>query len=82
MKGFKERFIPLHHYYIAALDLMWTHLTNDKPLPHSQVVHTIPRGNPGGLTPDISLKNLPEIKAITDKNAQITVSDRKVYISE
>ena len=42
--GFDARYIPLHHYYFQALDLMWDHLVNGAPLPPSQVVHTIPRG--------------------------------------
>ena len=42
--GFDARYIPLHHYYFQALDLMWDHLVNGAPLPPSQVVQTVPRG--------------------------------------
>ena len=37
-------FIPLHRYFIQAMDLMYAHLRNGRPLPPSQVVHTTPRG--------------------------------------
>ena len=38
--GFDSRFVPLHHYFIQALDLMYDHLKNGTPLPPSQVIHT------------------------------------------
>ena len=61
--GFDTRFIPLHYYFIKALDLMYAHLTTGKPLPLSQVVHTTPRGGTPGSAPAISVvNNLPPIE--------------------
>lgn len=59
--GFSDKYIPLHHYFIQALNRMYDHLRNGTPLPHSQVVHTTPRGFIGGVVPDITLANLPDI---------------------
>jgi hydroxybutyrate-dimer hydrolase len=42
-EGFNARFVPLHRYFLQALDLMWEHLKKGAPLPPSQVVRTTPR---------------------------------------
>lgn len=61
LAGFNERFIPLHHYFNQAMDLIYDHLKNGTPLPPSQVVRTTPRG-PGA--PPITVEaNLPAIQA-------------------
>lgn len=52
-------YVPLHHYYFQALDLVWDRLTNGTPLPPSQVVRTTPRGD---STP-LAQINLPAIAA-------------------
>ncbi len=31
LPGYSERFVPLHKYFIDALDLMWAHLTAGRP---------------------------------------------------
>jgi hydroxybutyrate-dimer hydrolase len=41
--GFNSRFIPLHFYFVQAMNLMYNHLKNGDPLPPSQVVRTMPR---------------------------------------
>ena len=43
LPGYSDRFIPLHKYFVDALDLMWAHLTAGAALPPSQVVATTPR---------------------------------------
>jgi hydroxybutyrate-dimer hydrolase len=40
--GYNDKFIPLHRYFIQAMDLMYGHLRNGRALPPSQVVHTTP----------------------------------------
>jgi hydroxybutyrate-dimer hydrolase len=62
--GYDAMFIPLHRYFIQAMDLMYDHLRNGRPLPPSQVVHTTPRGPaPAPLTPapPITAANVPPI---------------------
>ncbi len=58
--GFDSRFIPLHYYFIQALNMMYQHLTEGTPLPKSQVVHTIPRGTGA---PALTAANVPAIAA-------------------
>lgn len=62
--GFDTRFVPVHYYYLQALNLMWAHLKNGAPLPPSQVVRTVPRGGTPGAAPALGVANLP---AIVDK---------------
>ncbi len=57
LPGYNDRFIPLHKYFIEALDLMWAHLTDGAALPASQVVATTPRA--GGIP--ITVANVPPI---------------------
>lgn len=60
LPGFDERFVPLHHYFVQALDRMYAYLTTGEPLPASQVVRTVPRGRGGdGIVPPIEVANLP-----------------------
>ncbi len=41
--GLATRFVPLHPYFLQALDNLYEHLSGRKPLPDSQVVRTQPR---------------------------------------
>jgi hydroxybutyrate-dimer hydrolase len=55
--GYDTRFVPLHHYFGQAMDMMYAHLGSGAPLPSSQVVRTTPRATGAALT----LANLPPI---------------------
>jgi hydroxybutyrate-dimer hydrolase len=55
--GYDTRFVPLHHYFGQAMDMMYAHLTSGAPLPSSQVVRPTPRATGAALT----LANLPPI---------------------
>ena len=72
--GYDSRFVPLHVYLIRSLDWMYDHLTNGKPLPPSQVVHTIPRGGTPGSAPPITSANVPPIQAAPAAGDLITFS--------
>ncbi len=67
--GFDIAYVPLHHYFNQAMDLMWAHLVNGKPLPPSQVVHTTPRGVGA---PPLMLVNIPDIEASPATNVLIS----------
>jgi hydroxybutyrate-dimer hydrolase len=67
--GFDTRFVPVHYYYLQALNLMWTHLKSGTPLPPSQVVRTVPRGGVPGAAPALTLANLPAIAESPGANA-------------
>ena len=46
--GFDTRFVPLHGYFVQAMDAMYAHLKNGTALPPSQVVRATPRGGVAG----------------------------------
>lgn len=77
--GVNEQYIPLHHYYFQALDLMYEHLKNQSPLPPSQVVRTNPRG---AGAPPLDLENVPPIANQPPETDQIVFRDNRVYIPE
>ena len=61
LPGYDAMFVPLHHYFLQAMDLMYAHLTANAPLPPSQVVRTTPRGGTPGSAPQIASSNVPPI---------------------
>ena len=73
--GYDTRYIPLHLYYIRAMDAMWAHLKNGTALPPSQVVRTTPRGGTPGAATAITAANVPAIAAAPAATALITVTD-------
>jgi hydroxybutyrate-dimer hydrolase len=74
---YNAMFIPLHRYFIQAMDLMYDHLRHGGALPPSQVVHTTPRG-PGA--PPITPANVPPIAGAPPPSAQITFTGGQVNI--
>lgn len=82
LPGFNSTLVPLHIYYIRALDLMLAHLRDGAPLPPSQVVHTVPRRTgPGGVVPPLAAANVPPIAAQPGDLA-ITFAPRAVLIPD
>jgi hydroxybutyrate-dimer hydrolase len=77
LQGYSELMVPLHRYFIQAMDLMYDHLRNGRALPPSQVVHTIPRG---AGAPPITLANVPPIADNPPTNALITFANGQVRI--
>jgi hydroxybutyrate-dimer hydrolase len=49
------QFVPLHYYFIKAMDSMYQHLTNGGRLPPSQVVRPTPRGFAPYTNPPVGL---------------------------
>ena len=78
--GFADRWIPLHHYYVQAMDLMLDHLRNGTPLPPSQLVRTTPRGP--GAPPVTVAANLPPISAAPDPGSLIVFDGQAVRIPD
>lgn len=75
--GYNSAYIPLHRYYIQAMDLMYDHLRAGKKLPPSQVVHTTPRG---AGAPAITAANVPPITPTPNASDLITFSAGQVRI--
>ncbi len=80
--GFNSAYVPLHHYFVQSMDMMYDHLKNGAALPPSQVVRAIPRGVDGsGGVPPLQLENLPEISFDPIGN-EIKFEDNTVIIPE
>ena len=75
--GYNSVFIPLHRYFIQAMDLMYDHLRSGRPLPPSQVVHTVPRGVGA---PPITASNVPPIADSPAPGVLITFTSGQVNI--
>ena len=81
--GFVERFIPLHYYFVQALDQMYDHLIKGRRLPASQVVRTTSRGQaPDGSVPPLEVSNLPPIVVNPAVGSRITFDGRTLYIPD
>ena len=69
--GFDTRYIPLHAYFVRAMDAMYANLKNGTALPPSQVVRTTVRGGTPGAAPAITGANVPAINAAPAAGEQI-----------
>ncbi|MDO3721444.1 3-hydroxybutyrate oligomer hydrolase family protein [Marinobacter sp. chi1] len=77
--GLADSYVPLHHYYFQALDLVWANLTENQPLPPSQVVRTVPRGD---VANPLSSDNLPDIAAEPAPEDRILFEENQVVIPD
>ena len=74
LPGYDSRYVPLHVYLNHALDAVYDHLKNGKPLPPSQVVRTVPRGGDAGQAPAITDANVPLPAAVPAAADRISVT--------
>ncbi len=77
--GIADSYVPLHHYYIQALELMWDHLTIQKPLPPSQVVRATPRADQATA---LAESNLPVIAPVPLETDRISLVNGELIIPE
>jgi hydroxybutyrate-dimer hydrolase len=82
LPGYDTAFVPLHHYFIQAMDRMWAALTANAPLPPSQLVRTTPRGGTPGQAPLITPANLPPISPTPAAADLITFDDNTVQVPD
>ena len=61
--GFDTRFVPLHGYFVQAMNAMYANLKSGTALPPSQVVRTTVRGGTPGAAPAITAANVPAMSA-------------------
>ena len=81
LPGYDSMLVPLHVYFIRAMDSVWANLTLNVPLPPSQLVRTIPRGGKPGSAPAITAANVPPISATPGADA-ITFGGNVVTIPD
>jgi hydroxybutyrate-dimer hydrolase len=81
--GFDSRYLPLHVYFVQALNLMYDHLKSGKALPASQLVRTKPREQKDGKTVAIDRSNVPPIETSLGANTLISVGlDGKLRVPD
>jgi hydroxybutyrate-dimer hydrolase len=73
VQGYDALLVPVHYYFVNAMDLMWARLKSNVPLPQSQVVRAIPRGGVPGSAPPITKANVPKISATPSAANTISV---------
>ncbi len=78
--GFDTRFVPLHAYFVQALNAMYAHLKNGTVLPASQVVRTTVRGGTPGAAPAITAANVPAISTTPAVADQIGFSGTSLSV--
>lgn len=78
LSGFDTRYVPLHVYFVDAMNAMYARLTQGTPLPPSQVVRTVPRGGVPGLAPAAQRSQLPAISATPADADRIELGDGNV----
>ncbi len=80
LPGFDTTYVPLHRYFIDALDLVYDNLTEGAPLPGSQVVRATPRA--GGAGQAFTDANLPPIASTPGSGAAITFDGAQLTVPE
>ena len=80
--GFDIRYIPLHLYFVRAMDAMWAHLKNNTALPPSQVVRTTPRGGNPGAANALAAANVPAINANPATADRIVIEGNTLRVPE
>ena len=79
--GYNARLLPLHRYFIQAMDLMYANLKTGAALPASQVVRTTPRGFTGSVANPITPANVPPIQAVPATGDAITFANNVVVVA-
>jgi hydroxybutyrate-dimer hydrolase len=78
--GFDTRYVPLHTYFVHAMNAMYANLKDGKALPASQVVRTTPRGGVPGAAPAITAANVPGIASAPAVADQIVFSGTSLSV--
>lgn len=82
LPGYDTRFVPLHYYFIQALDRMYAYLKQGTALPPAQVVRTLPRGGTPGKAPPLTTANVPPIRDTPTLADQIIFSNGTLTIPD
>jgi hydroxybutyrate-dimer hydrolase len=80
--GFDSKFVPTYVYFTQAMNLMWDHLVDKKPLPASQVVRTIPRALVDGKAGALTSANVPVIASKPETSTMIKMNANVLSIPE
>ncbi len=82
LPGYDSTLVPLHYYFIQAMDRVFANLKTGAALPPSQLVRTTPRGGTPGAAPAITTANVPAISSTPAATNLITFSNNTVTIPD
>ena len=82
LPGYDSRLVPLHRYFVQAMDIMYANLKFGTAIPPSQVVRTTPRGGTPGAAPPITVANVPPIAVSPSSANSIVFSGNLLTIPE
>lgn len=83
LPGLDARFVPLHLYFLRALDRMWDHLSGRADLPPDQVIRSVPRGTDAeGNVPPLAPSNVPDFSDAPPPQDHISFQDLTVTVPE
>ncbi len=80
LPGWDTRFVPLHPYFVQAMNAMYAKLKNGTHLPASQVVRTTARGGSPGFAPALTAAHVPPMRAVPATADAITFSGTSINI--
>jgi hydroxybutyrate-dimer hydrolase len=80
--GFEGKFVPTYVYFTQAMNLMWERLSDQKPLPASQVVRTTTRAIVDGKPVALSANHIPSIASDPKADARIAMKASVLLIPE
>ncbi|QTN30733.1 hydrogenase [Rhodoferax sp. AJA081-3] len=80
--GFDTRYVPLHYYFVHAMNAMYANLKSGTALPPSQVVRTTPRGGLPGAAPAITKSHLPLMATAPSAANQIGFAGTSVNVPD
>lgn len=80
--GYADRLVPLHRYFVQAMDMLYANLKSGAALPASQVVRTMPRGLTGAVANPITAANVPPIKVTADAADRISFANNVVTVAD
>jgi hydroxybutyrate-dimer hydrolase len=80
--GYDSRLVPLHRYFLQAMDILYANLKSGTAIPPSQVVHTTPRGGTPGAVPALTAANVPPIAATPAPGNAITFGSNTLTIPD
>lgn len=82
LPGYDRLFVPIHRYFLHAMDAMWAHLKDGAALPESQLVRTTPRAVDAGATEALSERHVPRWSAEPAPSEAIRWQDGVLYIPQ
>ncbi len=78
--GYDALLVPMHPYFVEAMNLLWANVTSGTALPASQVVRTVPRGGTPGAAPALMPSNVPKIATAPAAGDVITLGSGTITV--